>query len=147
MWQASYIHSVKKVLGIDHSKPRLKRLSKTFLTLSWHHCLLYWRGVRARSDLVCSQCSMLSVHLKCVSGFSKWIRISNKEFVSNFALQMNFVCGIAENVTESFWWYGSGRLFSLSKTQITTSRHPFSVDRRHKKEFAARTEVDSGKCV
>ena len=37
--------------------------------------------------------------------------------------------------------------FSLSKTQITTSRHPFSVDRRHKREFAARTEVNSGKCV
>ena len=37
-------------------------------------------------------------------------------------------------------------LFSLYKTQITTSRHQFSVDRRHKREFAARTEVDSGKC-
>ena len=27
-------------------KARLERLSKTFLTLTWHHCLLYWRGVR-----------------------------------------------------------------------------------------------------
>ena len=32
--------------------------------------------------------------------------------------------------TTVFTWYGSGRL-SFSKTQITTSRHPFSVDRRH----------------
>ena len=37
--------------------------------------------------------------------------------------------------------------FSLSKTQITTSGHSFSVDRRHKREFASRTEVDFGKCV
>ena len=42
---------------------------------------------------------------------------------------------------------GSSRLFSLSKTQITTSRHRFSVDERHKRKFAARTEVDYGKCV
>ena len=39
------------------------------------------------------------------------------------------------------------RFFSPCNTQITTWRHPFSVDRRHKREFAARTEVDSGKCV
>ena len=44
-------------------------------------------------------------------------------------------------------WYGFGRHSFLSKTQITTSRHLFLVDRRHKREFAARTEVDSGKCV
>ena len=37
--------------------------------------------------------------------------------------------------------------FFLFLKQITTSRHPFSVDRRHKREFEARTEVDSGKCV
>ena len=37
---------------------------------------------------------------------------------------------------------------SLSKTQITTSRHLFSVDiRRHKREFAVRTGFDSGNCV
>ena len=42
---------------------------------------------------VCLQCSMLSVYLKCVSRFFQWIRISNKEFVSNFALQMVFRVG------------------------------------------------------
>ena len=42
-------------------------------------------------------------------------------------------------------WLGS--TFSLSKTQIITSRHPFSSDKIHKREFAARTEVKSGKCV
>ena len=40
--------------------------------------------------LLCSQCSTLSVYLKYVSQFFKWIKISNKEFVSNFALQMEF---------------------------------------------------------
>ena len=39
------------------------------------------------------------------------------------------------------------RLFSLSKTQINTSRHLFSVDRTHKRKFTARTKVDSRKCV
>ena len=34
--------------------------------------------------------------------------------------------------TTVFTWYGSSRLFSFSKTQITTLRHPFSVDRRQK---------------
>ena len=41
-------------------------------------------------NLVRSQCSMLSVYFKCVSRFFQWIRISNKEFVSNFAFQMEF---------------------------------------------------------
>ena len=49
--------------------------------------------------------------------------------------------------TTVFTLYGSGRIFSLYKTQITISRHPFSVDRRHKREFMARTEVDPRKCV
>ena len=40
--------------------------------------------------LVFSQCSMLSVYLKCVSRFFQWIGISNKGFFSNFALQMEF---------------------------------------------------------
>ena len=34
----------------------------------------------------------------------KFIRISNKEFVSNFAFKWNFVCGIAKNVTEGLRW-------------------------------------------
>ena len=40
--------------------------------------------------LVCSQCSMMSVYLKCVSRLFQWIRISKKEFVFNFGLQMEF---------------------------------------------------------
>ena len=32
-----------------------------------------------------------------------------------------------DRTTTVFPWYGSGRLFSLSKTQITTSRHLFSA--------------------
>ena len=86
-----YILSKSMYRKLIIQKARLKRLAETFLTLSWHNCPWYWRGVRAQSDfyIVCSQCSM-SVYLKCVSRFFQWIRISNKEFVSNFALQMEF---------------------------------------------------------
>ena len=50
----NYIHIYiyilsKKYRELIIQKARTKRLSKTFLTLSWHHCPLYWRGVRARS--------------------------------------------------------------------------------------------------
>ena len=85
------IHSVKKIPGIDHSKSPLKEIVKNlfgakFAPLS---SILTWSS-SAICHLVCSQCSMLSVYLKCVSGFFQWIRISNKDFVSNFALQIEF---------------------------------------------------------
>ena len=51
--------------------------------------ILTWSS-SAICHLVCLQCSMLSVYLKCVSRFFQWIRITNKEFVLNFALQMGF---------------------------------------------------------
>ena len=39
----------KKYRELIIQKARLKRLPKTFLPLSWHHCPLYRRGVRAQS--------------------------------------------------------------------------------------------------
>ena len=137
---------------------------------------------------------MLSVYLKCVSQFFQWIKIVNKEFVSNFAMQME------KNIIWALWSVWERKLgekglicrkkihefcttityylkaiivneflaknsmsiieqppyspdmapadfFLFPKNQITTSRLPFSTDWRHKREFVARTEVDSGKCV
>ena len=85
------IHSVRKVPGIDHSKSPLKEIVKKIFdsNLPLLSSILTW-GSSAICDLVCSQCSMLSVYLECVSRFLQTIRISNKEFVSNFALQMEF---------------------------------------------------------
>ena len=51
--------------------------------------ILTWSS-SAICHLVCLQCSMLLLYLKCVSRFFQYIRIWNKEFVSNFALQMEF---------------------------------------------------------
>ena len=42
----------KKYREFIIQKAHLKRLSKTFLLLSWHHCPLCWRRVRARSVIV-----------------------------------------------------------------------------------------------
>ena len=86
-----FIHSVKKVPGINHSKIPLKEIVRNLFDakLALLSSILTWSS-SAICHLVCSQCSMLSVHLKCVSQFFQWIRISNKEFVSNFALQMEF---------------------------------------------------------
>ena len=81
----------KKYRKLIIQKARLKRLSKIFLTLSWHHCPLYWRGVRARSvikSVHCARCCQFISSVFC--DFFQWIRMSNKEFVSNFALQMEF---------------------------------------------------------
>ena len=61
----------------------------TFCKLASLSSILTW-SLNGGGHLFCSQCSMLSVDLKCVSRFSQWIRISNREFVSNFALQMDF---------------------------------------------------------
>ena len=81
------IHSVKKVPGIDHSKSPLKKIGTIFFDaklapLSY----ILTRSSSAICHLVCSLCSMLSVYLKCVSRFFQWIRISNKDFVSNVSL-------------------------------------------------------------
>ena len=126
-----HIHSVKKLAEIDAKLTPLSSIP------AW--------SSSAICHLVCSQCLMLPVYLECVSRFFQWIRISNKEFVSNFALQMEFRVRNRWTTT-AFTCYGSGRLFSFSKTQMIFSRHPFSVNRRHKREFVAKTEVDSGKC-
>ena len=85
------LNSVKKVLGIDHLKSPLKEIVKNLFEakLTPLSSILTWSS-NAICHLVCSQCSMLSVYLKCVSRFFQWIRISNTEFVSNFALQMEF---------------------------------------------------------
>ena len=48
MYEQKYILS-KKYRELIIQKARLKRLSKTFLTLSWHHCPSYWRRVRAQN--------------------------------------------------------------------------------------------------
>ena len=47
----------------------------------------------------------------------------------NFLQKLNRVKAECHRTKTVFSWYGSGRLFSLSKTQITTSRHSFLVDR------------------
>ena len=88
---SSYIHSVKKVLGIDYSKSQLKEIVKNLFNanLAPLSSVLTWSS-SAICHLVCSQCSMLSVYLKCVSRFFQWIRILKKEFISNFAFQMDF---------------------------------------------------------
>ena len=57
-------------------KARLKRLSKTFLTLIWHHCPLY--NVEFERDLSFSFFTVLNV-----------VSLS-RVFVSNFALQIEF---------------------------------------------------------
>ena len=56
---------------------------------------------------------------------------------------LNFLKKLIEYhlTTTVFTYYGSGRLFSFSKAQITTSRYPFSVDMRHKRE--SRRELKS----
>ena len=95
------MHPVKKVPGIDHSKSSLEEIVKNLFDAKLAPLSsILTQSSNAICHLVCSQCSMLSIYLKCVSRFFQWIRISNKEFVSNFALQMDFVCGISENVTE-----------------------------------------------
>ena len=83
----SAVHSVKKVPGIDHSKSPLKEIVKSLFDakLAPLSSILTWSS-GAICHLVSSQYSVLSVYLKCVSRFFQWIRISNKEFVSNFAL-------------------------------------------------------------
>ena len=85
------IHSVRKVSGIDHSKSPFKEIVKNPFDakLAPLSSILTWSS-SAICHLVCSQCSMLSVYLKCVSRLFQWIRILNKEFVSNFGLQMEF---------------------------------------------------------
>ena len=85
-----HIYFVKKVPGIYHSKRPLKEIMKNLFDakLAPLSSILTWSS-SAICHLVCSQCSM-SVYLKCLSRFFQWIRISNKEFVSNFALQMEF---------------------------------------------------------
>ena len=87
----AYIHSIKKIPGIGHSKSPLKEIVKNLFDakLARLFSILTWSS-SAICHLVCSQCSMLSVYLKCVSRFFQSIRISNKELVSNFALQMEF---------------------------------------------------------
>ena len=87
----SGVHSVKKVPGIDHSKSPLKEIVKNLFDakLAPLFSITTWSS-SAICHLVYSQCSMLSVYLKCVSRIFQWIRISNKEFVSNFALQLEF---------------------------------------------------------
>ena len=85
------ILSVKEVPRIDHSKSPLKGITKNLFDakLAPLSSILTCSS-NSICHLVYSQCSMLSVYLKCVSWFFQWIRISNKEFVSNFALQMEF---------------------------------------------------------
>ena len=85
------IHSVKKVTGINHSKSPLEEIVKNLFDakLAPLSSILKWSS-SAICHLVCLQCSMLSVYLKCDLRFFQWIRISNKEFVSNFGLQMEF---------------------------------------------------------
>ena len=67
---ASKIHSVGKVPGIDHSKSPLKETVKNFFDakLTPLPSILTWSS-SAICHLVCSQCSMLSVYLKCFSIF------------------------------------------------------------------------------
>ena len=94
------IHSVKKVPGIDHSKSSLKEIAKNLFDakLAPLSSILTWSSSTI-CHLICSQCSVLSVYLKCVPRLFQWIRISNKEFVSNFALQMEF------RVRNRWKWY------------------------------------------
>ena len=82
---------VKKVPGIDHSKSLLKEIVKKIFDykLAPLSSILTWSS-SAICHLVCLQCSMLSVYLRCVLRFFQCIRISNKKSVSNFALQMEF---------------------------------------------------------
>ena len=85
------VHSFKKVPGNDHLKSPFKEIVKNLfdLKLAPLPSILTWSS-SAICHLVCSQCSMLSVYLKCVLRFFQWIWISNNEFASNFAMQMEF---------------------------------------------------------
>ena len=97
------LHSVKKVPWINHSKSPLKKIIKTLFDakLAPLSSILTWSS-SAICHLVCSQCSILSVYFKCVSLFFQRIRISNKEFALNFALQMEFRLSLIKIATELF---------------------------------------------
>ena len=65
-----HIHSVKKVPRIDLPKIPLEEIVKNLFVpkLAPLSSILTWSS-SAIYHLVCSQCSMLSVYLKCVSRF------------------------------------------------------------------------------
>ena len=94
-------HTFCQISTGNWSKITLKEIVKNLFDakLAPLSFILMWSS-SAICHLVCSQCSVLSVYLKCVSRFFQWIRISKKEFVLNLHCKWNFVCGIAENVTE-----------------------------------------------
>ena len=79
----------KRVPGIDHSKSPLKKIIKNLFDAKLEplSSILTWSS-SAICHLVCSQCSMLSVYLKCVSRFFQRIKILNKN-LSQF-LQCKF---------------------------------------------------------
>ena len=85
------IRSVKKVQGLNHSKRPLKEIVKNLFgaKLAPLSSILTWSS-SSICHLVCSQCRMLSVYIKCVSRCFQLIKISNKEDVSNVALQIEF---------------------------------------------------------
>ena len=170
-------HTFCQISTGNWSKRKLKEFVKNLFDakLAPLSFILTWSS-SAICHLVCSQCSMMSVHLKCLLRFFQWIRISKKEFVQKrskcgerFASLWSAINAATEAYIAKVTFLqklnrvkakNSMNIIQLPpyspdmspadffqfQTQITTSRHPFSVDTRHK-EFAARTEVDSGKCV
>ena len=107
------LHSVKKVPGIDHSKSPLKEIVKNLFDakLAPLSSILAWIS-SATCHLVCSQCSMLSVYLKCVSQFFQWIKISKKRICLKFFIANGILC--PESVKMLQKAYGES---TLSKTR------------------------------
>ena len=88
-----YIHSVKKVPIVDHSKSLLKEIVKNLFDakLVPLSSILTWSS-SAICHLVCWQCLMLSVYLKCVSRFFQWIY---KNIEQRICLKFCIVNGIS----------------------------------------------------
>ena len=79
IWLILNEHSVKKVPGFDHSKIPLKEIVQNIsdAKLAPLSSILTCSS-SAICHLDCSQCSMLSVYLKCVSRFFQWMSIEQR---------------------------------------------------------------------
>ena len=72
------INSVKKVSEIDHSKSPLKEIVKNLFDAKLASLSsILTRSSSAICHLVCSQCSMLSVYLKCVHVYEWYSEIKS----------------------------------------------------------------------
>ena len=108
-----HIHSVKKVPEIDHSRIPLQKIVKNLFDtkLAPLSSILTWSS-SAICHLVCSQCSMLSVYLKCVSRFFQWRRNIEQRICLKFCIVNGISCAESLKILQKA--YGES---TLSKTR------------------------------